>query len=108
VTAGGWSLSDFETKLDDGHTFPFYEDESGDWIIGHGHHDKDRFAVLVNEYDKLCGYELDEDDQHYEGDVRHYYAIPVDGRPDYLTWRHDDGPVTKDMPGAMPLTVIMR
>jgi hypothetical protein len=108
TTAKIWAAKDFETKLDADHTFPFYEDEWGDGFCGYGHQDKAEFARLVNEYDEVCGGDVDPEDAYTESDVSHRYAIPYPTDNELFTWRNGDADVTADTPGAFPITMISR
>lgn len=99
-----WKCTDFETRLDAEHTYPFVEDEDAYGVYGYGHHDKQEFARLVNEYDIACGWS-EEVSPYTAADVQHLHAAPSRTLPDErFTWRD----VTPQTPGAFPLTLILR
>lgn len=107
---------DFETRYDDTHTFPFFEDENGELVTGYGHIDKAEFARLVNAYDRLA----DADSQYTPDDVKHGHATitfatdlaAAQGYPEWhFTFAKGSGRSWKSLwlrPTATPITWVTR
>jgi len=101
------TAADFEMKYDAEHTFPFFEDENANWIVGHGHQDRAEFAKLVNDFDTLA---TGEAWPYTEGDVQWIYGF-VSGSDDdfFVHLRHEDfSAIESTEAGAFPVTVISR
>lgn len=102
------TAKDFETRYDATHTFPFFEDEGGDYICGYGHQDKAFFTRAANEYDTLCNGEPIDPPLEVES-IAHLYAVmfqPAGADEDYQQFVWDG--VTAETPGAFPLTLLSR
>jgi len=100
------TAADFELKYDDEHTFPFIETEDC-IIVGFGHHDRDGFAKLVTEYDKLAGFDEPTDAAHVQwlwaARDEEYFERYGEDR---LIWAPSK--VNASTPGAFKITVVSR
>lgn len=105
------TAADFEMKVDEEHTYPFFEDESGSWIIGLGHQDRTEFARLMNDFDEVTsGGTWPVEEAYAEQHVEWRYGIVYGGDEDtYVLLYHDDHTaITADVPHAVPITVMSR
>lgn len=93
-TTRGWS-----TRFDASHTFPFVENEDGDYLVGYGHQDKAEFANAANIFDQLCD-PRSTIDPYTANDVDHEWMNTTDG--DIFKF------CPKGRRGAFPVTVVTR
>lgn len=94
--------ADFETKWDSVHIYPFFEDEWGERLYAYGHdHDSEFAAAATDFHMEIGGLDL-EDAECTAEDITHYWAVVIDPEEMTFTWAG----VTKDTPGAFPVSVL--